>query len=89
MDNKQLIAQIANKLSMDYKETSEMVQAVNSSIVDILCQGDSIALPGFGTFSTIKEDETITRDLSTGRKILLPPHISIKFQSSAVLRKNI
>lgn len=50
---------------------------------------DSIAIPGFGTFEPVKEDERIQNDLSTGKRLLLPPEITVQFKSSALLRRKI
>ena len=36
-----------------------------------------------------KEDEKVSTDLSTGKKILLPPQITLNFEPSIVLRKKV
>lgn len=54
------------------------------------CSGlDQVAIPGFGNFTPVKTDECIDVDRSTGRRVILPPEISVVFKTSVVLRKRI
>lgn len=76
-----------NKLSP--QQASKLLDAVRDCLLQCALQGDSVALPGFGTFVTIKEDERVDRDLSTGRQVLLPPHLSMEFKGSTSLLKAI
>ncbi|MCM1035900.1 MAG: HU family DNA-binding protein [Bacteroides sp.] len=50
---------------------------------------DSVAIPSFGTFIARKRDEEIVDDLSSGRRMLLPPQITLEFVPAAKLRKNL
>ena len=50
---------------------------------------DSVAIPSFGTFTPVKRDEEIVTDLSSGRRMLLPPQITLEFIPAAKLRKNL
>jgi len=50
---------------------------------------DSVAIPSFGTFIPRKRDEEIADDLSTGRRMLLPPQITLEFTPAAMLRKKL
>lgn len=50
---------------------------------------DSVAIPSFGTFTPVKHDEKITTDLSTGRRMFLPPQITFEFNAAAMLRKRL
>ena len=87
MDNKQFISELSQKSGTDQKATQELSKEAFGALVDILCSGDSAAIPGFGTFSTVKENERIGKDLSTGKTYLFPPHIEIAFTPSEKLKK--
>lgn len=50
---------------------------------------DAVAIPSFGTFTAVKHDEEISTDLSTGRRMLLPPQITLEFTPAAMLRKKL
>ncbi|RXI24233.1 MAG: hypothetical protein C7K11_01980 [Candidatus Amulumruptor caecigallinarius] len=71
------------------QKASKILDTMRGCLVQCALQGDSVALPGFGTFVTVKEDERIDRDLSTGRQVLLPPHLSMEFKGSSSLLKAI
>ncbi len=78
-----------DKTGMTREQASEMLDSIRDCLVTCALQGDSVALPGFGTFVTVKDDERVDRDLSTGRKVLLPPHLSMDFKSSSALLKSL
>lgn len=87
MDNKQIVAALSKKLSRDQKEINSLIEALATTIKEKCGNLDEIAIPGFGSFIPTKEDEKIIVDLSTGKKMLLPPQITLNFKPSIVLRK--
>lgn len=70
-------------------QTASVIRAMREGLLKAAAEGDSVAIPGFGTFVTVKEDERVDRDLSTGRNVLLPPHLEIQFKESATLRHSL
>lgn len=89
MDNNAVIESLAEKLQRDKKDTEALLEGFVSAIQEHLCNIDSVQLPGFGTFSATKEDEQIVTDLSTSKRILLPPVITVQFTPSAILKRKI
>lgn len=89
MDSKQVIISLSKKMGRDSKDISALINGLSAIIKDKCGTLDSIAIPGFGTFEPLKEEEKITTDLSTGKRILLPPQISLQFHPSTILRKKI
>lgn len=89
MDNKSIVSTLSIKIGRDTKEVAALIEGLASIIKEKCGNLSEIAIPGFGTFKPIKEDEQIIVDLSSGKKILLPPQITLKFVSSIVLRKKI
>lgn len=69
------------------EETATLTDAFSKLMAETGTELDSVAVPGFGTFSTVKTDESIVTDAATGRRTLLPPSIRMSFQPSVVLRK--
>ena len=57
-------------------------------IIEHLKNLDAVAIPSFGKFEAIKQDENISLDLSTGKRILLPPVININFTPASALVKS-
>lgn len=89
MDNNAVIESIAEKLQRDKKDVNALMEGFVTAVQEYLCDMDTVQLPGFGTFSATKEDEQIVTDLSTGKRLLLPPAITIQFSPSALLKRKI
>lgn len=89
MDTKQIVTTLSKKIGRESKDINSLLEALISTIKDNSSNLDSIAVPGFGKFITIKEDEKIITDLSSGKRLLLPPQIVLNFEPSGVLRKKI
>ena len=68
--------------------TSDKIGAIGAAIVDILAEGNSVAIPGFGTFFPEKADEYVKADAS-GRRLLMPPAIIVNFKPIVVLRNRL
>lgn len=68
--------------------TSDKIGAIGAAIADILAEGNSVAIPGFGTFSPEKADEYVSAD-DSGRRFLMPPAIIVNFKPSVVLRNRL
>ncbi len=84
-----LTSRLASLLGRERPDIENMISAFSTVIKESLSEGDSVALPSFGTFSINKADETITTDLVTGERLLMPPHITPTFTPSSVLRRRI
>lgn len=70
----------------EHKELTEHLAAI---IRRAAMNMDSVAIPSFGTFTPVKHDEEITTDLSTGKRMLLPPQITLEFTPATLLRKKL
>lgn len=68
--------------------TPDKIGVIGAAIVDILAEGNSVAIPGFGTFSPEKADEYVKAD-DSGRRLLMPPAIIVNFKPSVVLRNRL
>ena len=86
---KQIVATLSKKMGREPNDIIALIDGLSAIIKDKCGALDSIAIPGFGTFIPLKENEKITTDLSTGKRMLLPPQISLQFQPSTILRKKL
>lgn len=89
MDEKTFISRLAKTTGRDPKEIKSLTEALGKVITGCLCEGDSVALPGFGEFSALKEEEKIVTDDSTGAAVMLPPRIGVTFAASSMLKRKI
>lgn len=89
MENKEFVAQLAKKMNRDTKDVTSLLEGFSQVLKDSLSNLESVAMPGFGEFEAIKEDETITIDHSTGKRLLLPPQILVSFRASSIMKKRL
>lgn len=86
MDRRNFIDKVS-RLTGDSRElTSDMLDSLGDIVAQKCCEGESIALPGFGSFEPKKRLEREATHPATGRRILVPPRITLSFRPSARLR---
>ena len=89
MDYKTLLDTLASRLGKDREEIAGMVEDFGSVITDILKTGDIVAIPTVGTFETKLKAERVALHPSSGKKLLVPPKITINFKPSTLLKQKI
>lgn len=84
-----IISDISRRSSIDVARVARFL-AVFADIVREECGNENnVAIPGFGTFEGVKYDESVVRDLASGRNMLLPPSIELQFKPGGMLRKKV
>lgn len=89
MDYKQFRKNLAGELGRDARDIDALVQGLSIIIRESCADLDTVAIPAFGNFIPKKHDEEISIDLSTGKRMLMPPEITIDFVPSNILRKQL
>ena len=54
MTKTEFISKVSESIGADTAQAASVVNAVLDVITDIVASGDSLAIPGFGTFGTVK-----------------------------------
>ena len=86
MDNKKLVETVAANLGRSPKDVSKLLESF-AGILRTRCSDlDSVVVPGFGTFEPMKRNERVMLQPSTGRRMLVPPKITLGFKVSNVLK---
>ncbi|MDE6161493.1 MAG: HU family DNA-binding protein [Muribaculaceae bacterium] len=88
MNSDNIIQEAAGKASVDIFKANAMANALATAIRECCANFDSVAIPGFGTFSTVKTDEYVC-ELNDGSRTLMPPHIAASFSPGSMLRKHL
>lgn len=88
MDNKTFLDRVAKRSGITAVSAKNLAQALTSTLTEVFAELDSAAIPGFGTFESVKTDEHVMTD-ATGRRMLVPPAITVKFNTSVVLRNKL
>ncbi len=89
MDNKQLQDIISKKMGRSYDDVSKLMDALVTTIKERCGELDSIAIPGFGTFEAKKKSERIVVNPANGKRMLVPPKITLSFKPSALLKSKV
>lgn len=89
MDSKTFIARLSKRLELSHQQTQALASDLTAIIAETGAELDSVAVPGFGTFTTRKTDEHITVDPASGERLLVPPSITMHFTPSVVMRKKL
>jgi len=88
MNKAELIEAIAKRVgSVSKKSVGDMVDAFTETAQGALKKGESLALIGFGTFTTGKRAARVGRNPRTGEKIKIPARKTVKFSAGATLKK--
>lgn len=78
---------LATRLDISPDAARRLTEALVQVVSDAGEQLGAVSIPRFGTFETVKEDEHIELDRASGKRVLLPPSITLRFKPGAMLRK--
>ncbi len=89
MDTKNFRDNLATRLGRRPADVDVLIAALGHIVGHSCAELDSVAVPTFGTFVPVKEQEQTVTDHTTGGKVLLPPQIRIDFRPGAMLLKRL
>lgn len=89
MDNKKLNDRIAARLGLKKANVQNLQDGLIETLRNQLTQQNTIAVPGFGTFEAKKKNERVVTNPSNGKRLLLPPKITLSFKVSNVLKSKL
>jgi DNA-binding protein HU-beta len=88
MNKAELIEAIAKKVSgVSKRSVGDTVDALTETVKGALKKGESVALIGFGNFSTGKRAARVGRTPRTGDAIKISASTTVKFRAGAGLKK--
>lgn len=83
MNKTQLIEAVAAKTGASKAATGNALNAMLESIVEAVSKGESVALPGFGSFKSSKRAAREGKNPRTGEKIKIAAATVPKFSAGA------
>lgn len=89
MENKQFTKILAERTGRPAADVEALVEGLSTVIRESCADMDTVAVPTFGTFTPVKHEEEIVDDLFTGKRMLLPPEITLEFMPSARLQNRL
>lgn len=89
MDTKTLVGILSDNLGREPEDVAILIRSISDIFAAAVKQGDMVAVPGFGTFEPKMREERVATHPSTGKKILVPPKLSMVFKPSAILKQRV
>ncbi|MDE7153790.1 MAG: HU family DNA-binding protein [Muribaculaceae bacterium] len=89
MNKTAISTNLAAALSIDADKAGTLADTLVEIVKEQLAAGNNVAVPGFGQFATVNEPEQIITDLSTGKRLMLPPVIEIVFTPATAISKDL
>ncbi|MDE6287615.1 MAG: HU family DNA-binding protein [Muribaculaceae bacterium] len=89
MDSKTFNSKLAAALGDNQRHTAALTEAFAAILRDASKSLTAVAVPSFGSFVPVKSDEEIVVDRVSGKRLLLPPQITVEFHPAAMLRKKL
>lgn len=82
-----LIAKVSDKTGYTKKDVAEITNAILNTIGETLQAGDTVTIPGFGSFRVTRAKAHDGIDPRTKEKIRIPAGNRVHFTSGAPLKK--
>ena len=89
MDYKTFLDTLSQRINAEKEDTSEMIASLCQVLTEAALEGDTVTFPGFGSFEPRKRMERIALHPSTGKRMLIPPKITLAFRPSTMLKQKV
>ena len=86
MKKSDLVTKIASELDTTKTNAEKFLGVLFDTLTDVMKKGDSIMIPGFGTFTSVKRDARTARNPMTGKEVKVPAKNVPKFKPSSKLK---
>jgi DNA-binding protein HU-beta len=89
MKKEEFLAKIARFSETSTAQADKTMEAIISTVRTQLVIGDTISVPGLGTFTPHKIGERPGRNLSTGEAVMIPARVRVSFKACKSLKKTV
>lgn len=89
MDNKTLVDIIYQNTSASKDDIFSLVEALTQVVSEALQDGDTVAIPSLGNFEPKMRMERVAIHPSSGKKLLIPPKLTLAFKPSSTLKQKL
>jgi nucleoid DNA-binding protein len=86
MNSAELTATLSQKLQLSKTEVNKRIDDTITVITAELQKSNSVSLGNFGTLEVMKRNERISVNPASGKKMLIPPKLVVKFKVSNSLK---
>ena len=89
MNNKEFINALATRLQENPKTVKQQVDALVDALANMLDEGATLNVQGFGTYEVKKKKERIIVHPMSKQRQLVPPKLVIAFKPSPTLKDKV
>ena len=89
MKKKELIDAISKRSGLAKKDSESAFNAVMECFTELLCNGDTIRLPDFGSLSVKERAARLGRNPATGKPLNIPASKIVSFKAALKLKEAI
>lgn len=89
MDSKAFVNNLAERLKRNQDDVSNLIKSLSLIMADAIKDGDSLSMPGFGSFEPKMKPERVALHPASGKKLLVPPRLAVVFKPSAILKQKV
>lgn len=86
MNKTEFVGEVAEKLGVTKKEATPNVEGVFKVLAGTLVKGESIRIPGVGTFEVRERAARKGRNPQSGEEIEIPASKAVKFKPAKALK---
>ena len=80
MNNKEFIAELAERTGYSVKDTQKLASNLIDALGDAFQEDNSVLVPNFGVFETKKKMERVMVNPAPGQRMLVPPKLVLSFK---------
>lgn len=89
MNNKELVAELAQQTGYTQDDTQKLVRKVIDAMITEFEDGEVVAIPNFGTFEVKKRMERVVVNPTTKKRQLVPPKLVLGFRPVAAVKEKL
>ena len=89
MNNKEFIAELAQRTGYTQADAQSLVNALIEEMGNRFGEGDTVSIPTFGVFEVKKRLERVVVSPSTGKRMLVPPKLVLAFRPVASIKEKL
>jgi len=86
MNNKEFIAELAQRSGFTQEDTQQLVKTVTETMCNSFAESEAVTLAGFGTFDIKKRLERTMVNPATGQRMLVPPRLVLNFKPNSNIK---
>lgn len=87
MDKKQLTQALSNSTGLDFKKSSQIIDAFGDAVLESLKAGEKVTVPNLGTFKLTYRKSYMGKNPATGQPIQIPELTTARFSPSKSLKR--